>query len=317
MSDVPLSQAPAERPVGAMPRAAALPRERHVLLIRAGRFWDVLRRHPGALVGLSLILLFIAGALLAPLVAPWGPFEVAFGAGRRIARLAPPNSTNWLGTTNQGMDVWSQLLWGSRVALTVGLLSALGSVVIGTLIGLFAGYFGGWLDEVAMRATDVAFGIPFLPFAMVVISITSPSLSLVILLVIFFLWRTTARVIRAQVLTLKTRPFVWAARAAGASELTILFRHIAPNVLPLSFLYVAIGVQAGVMLEAALSFLGFGDPHALSWGTMLNDAFRAGAMRTAWWWVLPPGLALSVFVMSIFVLSRAYEEILNPRLRSI
>lgn len=276
----------------------------------------VLWRHPTALVSAVVIAGFVVVALVVPLVAPFGPFEVAYGAGHAVKRLAHPNATNWFGTTNQGMDVFSQLLWGSRVALAVGLLSALGSVVIGTLIGLVAGYFGGWIDDVAMRATDVAFGIPFLPFAMVVISITSPSLQMIILLVIFFLWRTTARVIRAQVLTLRTRPFVWAARAAGAGEWKILFRHIAPNVLPLSFLYVAMGVQAGVMLEAALSFLGFGDPNALSWGTMLNDAFRAGAMRTAWWWVLPPGLALSIFVMAIFVLSRAYEETLNPRLRS-
>jgi peptide/nickel transport system permease protein len=319
MSEARITGAASDPTIGMLPRprAAAPPRQRSAALRKAGQVWSVLRRHPSALVGLVVILLFIAAAILAPLIAPYGPFEVAYGAGRTIKRLSPPTGANWFGTTNQGMDVWSQLLWGSRVALTVGLLSALGSVVLGTLIGLFAGYFGGWMDEVAMRATDVAFGIPFIPFAMVVISISSPSLGLIILLVIFFLWRTTARVIRAQVLTLKTRPFVWAARAAGASELKILFRHIAPNVLPLSFLYVAIGVQAGVMLEAALSFLGFGDPSASSWGTMLNDAFRAGAMRTAWWWVLPPGLALSIFVMSIFVLSRAYEEILNPRLRSL
>jgi peptide/nickel transport system permease protein len=213
------------------------------------------------------------------------------------------------------MDVFSQLLWGTRVALVVGVLSAIGSVVLGTVIGLVAGYFGGWIDEVLMRLTDVAFGIPFLPFAMVVISITKPSLGLVILLVVFFLWRTTARVIRAQVLTLRGRPFIWAARAAGAGHLRILLRHVTPNVLPLSFLYVAIGVQAGVMLEAALSFLGYGDPNAMSWGTMLNAAFQAGAMRSAWWWVLPPGIALSLFVIAIFMITRAYEELLNPRLR--
>ena len=197
------------------------------------------------------------------------------------------------------------------------LLSALGSVVLGTLIGLVAGYFGGWVDEVLMRMTDIAFGIPFLPFAMVVISIAKPSLGLVILLVVFFLWRTTARVIRAQVLSLKTRPFIWAARAAGAGDLRILFRHITPNVLPLSFLYMAIGVQTGVMLEAALSFLGFGDPNVLSWGIMLNAAFQAGAMRSAWWWVLPPGVALSMFVIAVFMITRAFEDRLNPQLRMV
>ncbi|MCW5730906.1 MAG: ABC transporter permease [Alphaproteobacteria bacterium] len=277
----------------------------------------VLLRYPSAMVGLALMTVFIFVAVFAPLIAPYGPFEVTYTAERAVIRLSAPTTNNLFGTTNQGMDVFSQLVWGSRVALMVGLLSALGSVLLGTLIGLFSGYFGGWIDEVLMRATDVAFGIPFLPFAMVVISIAQPSLGLVILLVIFFLWRTTARVIRSQVLSLKTRPFVWAAKAAGAGHMKILFLHIAPNVLPLSFLYVAIGVQTGVMLEAALSFLGFGDPHVQSWGIMLNAAFQAGAMRTAWWWVLPPGLALSAFVLSVFMITRAYEELLNPRLRSI
>ena len=275
----------------------------------------VVLSYPSALIGVSLILLFTLIAVFAPLLAPYGAFEVVYDQSGGVIRLSPPTAVNWLGTTNQGMDVFSQLIWGSRIALIVGMLSALGSVILGTLIGLAAGYFGGWVDEVLMRITDVAFGIPFLPFAMVTISIATPSLTLVVLLVIFFLWRTTARVIRAQVLSLKTRPFVWAARAAGAGHLKIVFLHIAPNVLPLSFLYVAIGVQTGVMLEAALSFLGFGDPHVQSWGIMLNAAFSAGAMRSAWWWVLPPGVALSLFVLSVFAVSRAYEEILNPRLR--
>ena len=275
----------------------------------------VLAADRSALVGMLVIALFVLVALLAPWIAPYGPFEVTYGADKGVTRLSPPTMANLFGTTNQGMDVFSQLVWGTRVALVVGLISALGSVIIGTLIGLVAGYFGGWIDDVLMRLTDVAFGIPFLPFAMVVISIARPSLPLIIVLVVFFLWRTTARVIRSQVLSLKERPFVWAARAAGASDLKILFRHIAPNALPLSFLYMAIGVQTAVMLEAGLSFLGFGDPQVQSWGIMLNAAFRAGAMRSAWWWVLPPGLALSAFVMAIFMITRAYEEVLNPRLR--
>ncbi len=275
-----------------------------------------LLKHPVAFFSLAIVLIFIVVALLAPWLAPYGAFDVSYDANGGVVRLAPPNAAHWLGTTNQGMDVLSQMMWGSRVALTVGLLSALGSVMLGTMIGLLAGYFGGWIDDVLMRATDIAFGIPFLPFAMVVISIAQPSLALIVMLVTAFLWRTTARVIRAQVLTLKTRPFVWAARAAGASPLHIMFLHIAPNVLPLSFLYMAIGVQSGVMLEAALSFVGFGDPHVQSWGIMLNAAFSAGAMRSAWWWVLPPGIALSAFVLSIFMITRVYEEVLDPRLRA-
>jgi len=273
-------------------------------------------KRPG-MAAMLVTALFIAMAAFAPLIAPYGPFEVVYDADRAVIALSPPSLQNWFGTTNQGMDVFSQFVWGARVALIVGLISALGSVILGTFVGLVSGYFGGWIDEALMRATDIAFGMPFLPFAMVVISIAEPSLALVILLVIFFLWRTPARVIRAQVLSLKARPFVWAARAAGASDTRILIREILPNVLPLSFLYMAIGVQTGVMLEAALSFLGFGDPNVQSWGIMLNAAFRAGAMRSAWWWVLPPGLALSIFVIAVFMITRAFEDRLNPQLRAI
>ncbi|MFN7306526.1 MAG: ABC transporter permease, partial [Acetobacteraceae bacterium] len=265
----------------------------------ATRRWQMKRllrtimRYPSGSVALAFLLVFLAMALIGPWAAPYGPFETIYDQDEMPVRLAGPSAQHWLGTTNHGVDVFSQLLWGARIALVVGVLSALGSVLLGTLIGLLAGYFGGLVDEIIMRLTDIAYGIPFLPFALVVIAIVQPSIGLIIILVIAFLWRTTARVIRAQVLTLRERPFVLAARAAGLSEFAILFRHVAPNVLPLSFLYVAIGVQAGVMSEAALSFLGFGDPNVMSWGLMLNDAFRAGAMRSAWWWVLPPGICLS------------------------
>jgi peptide/nickel transport system permease protein len=268
-------------------------------------------------IGLILVVFFIMMALLAPMVAPYGPFEIVYNPDKSVPRLVPPNPTNWLGTTNQGMDVFSQLLYGSRIALLVGVLSAVGSVLVGTLVGLFSGYFGRWVDQVLMRLTDVAFGIPFLPLALIVIAVTTPSLYIIILMFIFGMWRTTARVIRSQVLSLRERPFIWAARAAGASDWKILFFHIGPNVLPFSFLYMAIGVSAGVMLEAGLSFLGFGDPHVTSWGQMMNKAFHAGAMRNAWWWVLPPGLCLSLFVTSTFMITRAYEKMINPRLREI
>ena len=287
----------------------------------ATRRWQMKRllrtimRYPSGSVALAFLLVFLAMALIGPWAAPYGPFETIYDQDEMPVRLAGPSAQHWLGTTNHGVDVFSQLLWGARIALVVGVLSALGSVLLGTLIGLLAGYFGGLVDEIIMRLTDIAYGIPFLPFALVVIAIVQPSIGLIIILVIAFLWRTTARVIRSQVLTLRERPFVLAARAAGLSEFAILFRHVAPNVLPLSFLYVAIGVQAGVMSEAALSFLGFGDPNVMSWGLMLNDAFRAGAMRSAWWWVLPPGICLSILVISTFMVTRAYEELVNPRLR--
>lgn len=277
----------------------------------------VILADPLGIVGLALVVFFVLLAFLAPVLSPYGPFEVVYNSDRNVVSLAPPSLRNLLGTTSQGMDVLSQTLYGSRMALLVGVLSALGSAVIGTLMGLLSGYYGGWLDQVLMRITDVAFGIPYLPFVLIIISITGPSASTIILLLILFLWRVTARVIRSQVLSLRERPFVWAAKAAGASDLRIIFIHIGPNVLPFSFLYMALGVSSGVMMEAALSFLGFGDPMVISWGQMLNLAFSSGAIRTAWWWILPPGLSLSFFVTSSFLITRAYEELINPRLREL
>jgi peptide/nickel transport system permease protein len=287
--------------------------------------WRHLRSDPWALAGAIVVVLFVLGAALAPLITGINgqdPYSYHLSA---LDDSGSPRGVgggiswqHWFGVEPlSGRDLFAIVLFGARTSILVGVGASLASVVVGVVVGLVAGYFGGWVDEVLMRATDVAFGVPFLPFAMVVIAISKPSLGLVVMLIVFFLWRTTARVSRSQVLSLKTRPFVWAARAAGASEFKILFRHVAPNALPLSFLYMAIGVQSAVMLEAALSFLGFGDPQLQSWGTMLNAAFQAGAIRSAWWWVLPPGLALAMFVMGIFMITRAYEEILNPRLRSL
>lgn len=272
-------------------------------------------KDPMGFIGAVIVLGFIFAALFAPWMAPHGQFEVMRAANGPVLRLLEPESRAWLGTNTYGMDVLSQLLYGSRAAILVGVLSAFGIVVIGTTIGLIAGYKGGTVDQLLMRAADVAFGIPFLPFALLVVSLTKPSLTSIVAVIVALLWRTSARVIRAQVLTLRERPFVWAAKAAGASELKIIFYHIGPNVLPLSFLYMAFGVTSGVLLEAALSFLGFGDPSSLSWGAMLKQAFDAGAMRSAWWWVIPPGLCLALFVTSVFLISRAYEKVINPRLR--
>lgn len=276
----------------------------------------ILKDRLGAL-GLVIVTIFTIMAVAGPFIAPYGPFEVVRQADNRLPSLLSPNRTHWLGTTNQGMDVFSQLLHGAWVALLVGFLSGLGSVLLGTLIGLVSGYYGGWVDQIMMRATDIAFGLPFLPFALLVISVTSPSIWLIILLIIIFGWRNTSRVIRSQVLSLRERPFIWAARAAGTSHMKILFFQIGPNVLPYSFVYMAMGVAAGVMAEAGLSFIGFGDPNSQSWGMMLNAAFNAGAIRKAWWWVLPPGICLSFFVTGTFMITRAYEQMINPRLREV
>ncbi len=265
--------------------------------------------------GVVLLLVFILTALIAPYVIPYSPFEHISLSDGKLARLLPPSRQFWFGTTSHGSDVFSQTLMGTRIAVLVGILSTLFIALIGTNVGLIAGYFGGKIDNLLMRITDVAYGIPFLPFAMILVSFMGVGTKSVIVAISLLLWRTSARVIRSQVLSLKERPFVWAARAAGAGDWRILYYHIAPNVLPLTFLYLALGVGWAIVTEASVSFLGLGDPEVVSWGQMLYYAFTMGAMRRAWWWVLPPGICIALIVLACFLVTRAYEEVINPRLR--
>jgi len=266
-------------------------------------------------LGACILLFFVLLALFAPVIAPNDPFKVYSREDGSLAKMDPPSSKHWFGTTHYARDVFNQTIWGSRVAILIGFLSAFSVTLIGTVIGLISGYYGGKIDDLLMRLTDIAYGIPFLPLCILLVAILKPSIWNILLAIILLFWRTTARVIRSQVLSLKERPFIWSAKATGAGDLRILFVHIAPNVLPLSLLYLALGVGWGVMTEASLSFLGLGDPMKISWGGMLYDAFQMAAMRTAWWWILPPGISIALFVVSVFLLGRSYEEIVNPRLR--
>ena len=273
-----------------------------------------LRKSKIGLFGLTMLLLFALVAGFAPHLTRYDPLEYQYVNGR-LMRSQPPSAKFWLGTTYYGQDVFSQVVMGSRVALVVGLTAAFFISFIGTNIGLLAGYIGGRLDTLLMRITDIAFGIPFLPFAIVLISLGKPSIWNIILTISALFWRTTARVVRSQVLSLKERAFVKAAKVSGASNLRVMYVHILPNVLPISFLYIALGIAWATLSEASISFLGFGDPRLLSWGRILNSAFQTGSVRGNWWVVLPPGIAIALFVISAFTIGFAYEERINPRLR--
>ncbi len=279
--------------------------------IRRAPWW---RRDTLGTIGVAVLAGFVLLAVFGGAIAPHGGEEEVYSNGR-LARLEPPSRAFPFGTTIYGKDVLSQTILGSRVAILVGVLSALVTVFVGFNVGLLAGYSGGWVDDLFMRIVDITYGIPFIPFAILLVSLLKPSVWNIILTISLLFWRTTARIIRAQVLTLKERPFVLSARASGAGPLRIMYQHIAPNVLPLALLYVALGVGNGVLTEAGLAFLGFGDPRLISWGGMLNVAFQTGSIRTAWWWVIPPGVGIALFVISTFLVGRAYEEIVNPRLR--
>lgn len=270
--------------------------------------------NPMGIVGVVILVSFLMIALLAEYMMPHDPMSYQYVDGR-LLRSTPPSRLFWLGTTYYGRDVLSQVIKGSRVALVVGFTAAIFLTFIGTNIGLLAGYFGGRLDNFLMRLTDVAFGVPFLPFAIVLIVLLGPSIWNIIITISFLGWRTTARVIRSQVLSIKEKPFITAARVSGASDLRIIYIHILPNVLPMSFLYIALGIAWSTLAEASLSFLGFGDPRMISWGQILYYAFITGSARSAWWNVLPPAICITLFVISAFMIGQAYEEVVNPRLR--
>jgi len=239
----------------------------------------------------------------------------ALGSDRFVNRLAPPSAQHWFGTDHLGRDLFSQNVYGARIALLVGFLGASLVVLIGANVGLLAGYYRGRVDTLLMRTVDVIYGIPFEPFALILVLLFEPSLLIVILAISLLTWRTTARLIRSQVLSLRERPFVKAARVAGASDLRIMYLHIFPNVMPLVFLELAIIVGVSIIAEATLSFLGLGPPQSISWGGILHNARLSGAWRTAWWWNLPPGMLIMITVLSVFFISRSLELIANPRLR--
>jgi peptide/nickel transport system permease protein len=273
-------------------------------------------RDPFAATGMAIYAVFVLVALFADSIATHDPLEILFQDDGQLASSLKPGAEHWLGTTNLGRDIFSQLVIGARAALMVGLAAAVVVAVIGTIIGLISGYFGGWVDAILMRLADIALGIPFLPFVILMAGFLGPRTSNVILGIALLLWPNTARVIRSQVLTVRERAFVEAARVTGASTWRILFVHVAPNILPLTFLYGSIAVGWAILTEASISFLGFGPSDKVSWGYMLQDAYASQALsRGDYHWFMPPGLCIVLIVVAGFFISRGYEEILFPKLK--
>ena len=226
----------------------------------------------------------------------------------------PSGNTYLMGLDNRGRDIFSQWVWGSRIALFIGFSAAFIAISIGTIIGLVAGYFGGKIEVVLMRFTDVMLVIPSLPLIITLAAVLGSGVGNLILVIAIVGWTGVARVIRSQVLSLKERPFIESARVTGASHARIMVKHILPNVLPLAFLYMTFAVSGAILYEAALSFIGLGDISTVSWGRMLQDVSQSKALE-AWYWLLPPGLAITLISLGFFLVGRAFDEIVNPRLR--
>jgi peptide/nickel transport system permease protein len=308
----------AEPPLGMGPPPEAPRSPSRIAWVRRrrafGRVARIYRRSPMGMAGLGILLFFVTVALLAPLIAPkegldptcvcaGGPFEA-------------PSGSYPFGTDDLGRSVFTLTVWGARISLMVGFFATLISILIGSVIGIMAGYFGGWIEAVFMRLTDWGLVIPFLPLAIVLASIIGPSLGVIILVIGATSWPSTSRLVRAQVLSVKNRPYVERARALGAGHWHMTTRHILPNVGPVIFANTVLLVAIAILSETTLSFLGLGDPLSISWGTILEAAFAAGASTAGyWWWLVPPGVAIVLVVLAFTMCGYALDEILNPRLR--
>lgn len=294
--------------------------------VRLRRFWHscrqgfaehyrIINSNPLSRVGFRVIVVFVLVALFAPWIAPYEPWEMVYDKDGEFASLRPPSWEFPVGTTHLGYDLFSQLILATRTTLIIGSVSGVISILIGANVGLIAGYYGGKIDEFLMRLTDILYGMPFLPFIIVLIALFGRKLEFVILAIVLIIWRTSARVIRAQTISIKQRQFISAAQARGCSDLRIIYRHILPNVLPLLLLYAAFNIAWSIITEASASFLGFGDGETISWGGMLYELWLSGKTRVAWWWFATPSLCIVLLVTSLVFVSRAYEEVANPRLR--
>lgn len=254
------------------------------------------------LTGLLLLALFLLLAVFAPLIAPFDPWE----PGRPFL---PPSMTHPFGTNDIGQDIFSELIYSTRISLFVGFFAAFVSVAIGTLVGLFSGYLRGAADEVLMGTTDIVLIIPALPLMIILAAHTSPSIWNIIIVIGALWWTSTARVVRSRVLQLREMPFVEAARSLGAGDGYIVFKHILPNTLQVILAKFILAVAGAMLTEASLSFLGLGDPLQKSWGMMLNYAFsRGGFINGYWWWYLPPGICISLAVLSFVLIGFGLEE---------
>lgn len=277
---------------------------------RSGLIRTVLRERRAAAIGAFLILVFVILALGAPLFAPYS------WTTRSCAVFASPSTHHWLGCDDGGIDLFSEIMYGGRISLEIGFAATLVTMVIGGGVGIVSGYFGGFVDNVLMRITDYLLVIPDLAFAMVVADVWGPSILHIIFVIAVLEWASTARVIRAQVKSLKERTFIKRARSIGASDTRIILRHILPQVGPLLMANTVLTIAVAIYLETALAFLGLESPTATTWGTILEHAFDSAAISVgAWWTIVPDGIAITLVIMGCFLLGQAIEDALNPRLR--
>jgi len=295
------THSPSTAPADAMLAAVSQTRES-----RGARLRRRLLQRGSTRVALGLLILMLLAALLAPWFATHDPFS-----GSNDALLPPLSPGHWLGTDDLGRDIWSRVVHGTRVSLLVGIASSALAVTLGVTVGAVAGYFGGWIDVVLMRIAEFFQTLPRFVLALIVIALFGASTAKLILVIGLLAWPQMARVVRATVASLQQAPFVDAARVAGMPDRTIIAKEILPNVAAPIIVLGSLDIASAILIEASLSFFGLGDPNAISWGGMLNDAQQF--LRSAWWMSAFPGLAIAMTVLAFNLLGDALNDALNPR----
>ncbi len=277
---------------------------------RSGFFRTVLRERKAAVVGLAIIVFFVVLSIVAPYIAPHSVTEPS------CAVYAPPSASHWLGCDDGGIDMLSLLMVGGRISMIVGFAATLVAMIIGGGVGILSGYFGGWTDISLMRVTDYLLVIPDLVLMIVIADLWGASLFHVIIVIGILEWTSTARIIRAQVMSVRERAYVKRARGMGSGNFRIVWRHILPQVGPLLIANTVLTIAIAIYLETALAFLGLEDPTAVTWGTILEHAFERTAISSgAWWAIVPVGFAIAAVIVGCFLFGQAVEDALNPRLK--
>ncbi len=262
-------------------------------------------------VGVGILAVLGAIAILAPVIAPYNPWEYG-----EFKPYLPPSKEHLLGTNDVGVDIFSELLYGARVSLLIGILAGILSVSVGTLVGLIGGFYGGIVRTIAMRITDLFLIMPAIPLAILLAAVTKPSIINIVIVIMVVSWPAMARQIYAQTLSLREELYVEAAEALGVPNTRIMLKHILPNLYPLVIANMILMAGNAMLIEAGLSFLGLGDPTQKSWGMMLFYAQMSGAFsRKMWWWLVPPGILIGIAILGFTLLGQALEEALSPRLR--
>jgi len=286
-------------------------------------FWKEFAKSKIGLVGVSVLGFFVVLAIFAPQIAPYDPHaRHVLTEGEydpdvySYYNLNNPMDGHPFGTDYLNRDIFSQVIYGTRISLSIGILAATMVVTIGTLVGLVAGFVGGAVDDLLMRITDLVLVMPMLPLMILLALILGKSIFNIAFVIGILVWPSTARMVRASTLSLRERGFVEASRSVGASRFRLIFVHILPNVIPLVFATMVLQIGGAILTEASLSFLGLGDPTRFSWGKILNDGFQNQALvLELWWYLLPPGICISLVVLGFIFFSYGLDRVVNPRLR--